>query len=120
MTDWPDVSAVLTVLDEEKHVRAAVESLLGQDYPAGVEVVVALGLSRDRTDEIVKSLSADDPRVTWVDNPSGRTPEGLNRAIAQTSNAIVARVDGHSKVPKDYLRIAVATTRVSPGPRTGR
>src|SRR3954452_11791124 len=109
MTDWPDVSAVLTVLDEEKNVRAAVEALLGQDYPAGVEGVVALGPSRDRTDEIVKSLSADDPRVTWVDNPSGRTPEGLNRAIARTSNAIVARVDGHSKVPKDYLRIAVET-----------
>jgi glycosyltransferase involved in cell wall biosynthesis len=50
--DWPAVSAVLTVLNEERHLRAAVRSLLDQDYPGPVEVVIALGPSRDRTDAV--------------------------------------------------------------------
>jgi hypothetical protein len=42
-----------------------------------------------------------------VRNPSGRTPEGLNKALAASSHPIVARVDGHAELPRDYLRTAV-------------
>src|SRR3954471_8906525 len=105
--DWPPVSVVLTVLNEELHLRAAMAAVLGQDYPAAIEVVMALGPSRDRTDEVAAAITAEDPRVTTVANPSGRTPEGLNRAIAQTRYSVIARVDGHSELPSDYLRIAV-------------
>src|SRR3954453_12378869 len=105
--DWPPVSVVLTVLNEEPYLRAAMAAVLGQDYPAAVEVVIALGPSRDRTDDVAAAISAEDSRVTTVANPSGRTPEGLNRAIAQTRYSVIARVDGHSELPSDYLRIAV-------------
>src|SRR3954453_21537323 len=105
--DWPPVSVVLTVLNEEPYLRAAMAAVLGQDYPAAVEVVIALGPSRDRTDDVAAAITAEDSRVTTVANPSGRTPEGLNRAIAQTRYSVIARVDGHSELPSDYLRIAV-------------
>jgi glycosyltransferase involved in cell wall biosynthesis len=105
--DWPAVSAVLTVLNEERHLRAAVRSLLDQDYPGPVEVVIALGPSRDRTDAVAAELAAADPRVGTVANPSGRTPEGLNRALAVSRHPVVARVDGHAELPRDYLRTAV-------------
>ena len=110
-TDWPAVSIVLTVLNEEPYLRAAMAAVLGQDYPAPVEVVIALGPSRDRTDEVAAAIAAEDPRVSTVPNPSGRTPEGLNRALGQTRYPVVARVDGHSELPLDYLRIAVETLR---------
>ena len=109
--DWPPVSIVLTVLNEEPYLRAAMAAVLGQDYPAPVEVVIALGPSRDATDDVAASIAAADPRVSTVPNPSGRTPEGLNRAIAQTRYPVIARVDGHSELPLDYLRIAVETLR---------
>src|SRR4051794_9665242 len=105
--DWPPVSAVLTVLNEELHLRAAMAAVLGQDYPAAIEVVMALGPSRDRTDEMAAAIAAEDSRVTTLANPSGRTPEGLNRAIAQSRYSVIARVDGHSELPSDYLRVAV-------------
>src|SRR3954451_6093207 len=105
--DWPPVSVVLTVLNEELHLRAAMAAVLGQDYPAAIEVVMALGPSRDRTDEMAAAIAAEDSRVTTLANPSGRTPEGLNRAIAQSRYSVIARVDGHSELPSDYLRIAV-------------
>ena len=68
---WPGVSVVVPVLDEEAHLRAAVSTVLGQDYPGDLEVVLALGPSRDRTDEIAAELAAADDRVRLVPNPTG-------------------------------------------------
>jgi glycosyltransferase involved in cell wall biosynthesis len=107
MTDWPAVSAVLTVLNEERHLRSAITSVLNQDYPGAIEVVIALGPSRDRTDAVAAELVAADPRVSCVSNPSGRTPEGLNKAIAQARYDVIARVDGHAELPPHYVRTAV-------------
>src|SRR3954447_17832268 len=104
---WPAGSAVLTVLNEERHLQHAVASVLGQDYPGEIEVVLALGPSRDKTDQIAAALAADDARVICVHNPSGRTPEGLNMALAASRHPVVARVDGHAELPADYLRVAV-------------
>jgi glycosyltransferase involved in cell wall biosynthesis len=106
-TTWPAVSAILTVLNEERHLRDAIRSVLEQDYPGEIEVVISLGPSRDRTDEVAAELAAADPRVHVVRNPSGRTPEGLNAALAVSSHPVVARVDGHAELPADYLRVAV-------------
>jgi succinoglycan biosynthesis protein ExoA len=102
----PAVSVVLPVLNEERHLRAAVRSVLDQDYSGAVEVVLALGPSKDRSDAVAAELAAD-PRVTLVASPTGRTPNGLNLAIAASHYPIVARVDGHSVIPADYLRNAV-------------
>jgi succinoglycan biosynthesis protein ExoA len=107
VTVWPGVSAVLTVLNEERHLREAVASMLEQDYPGDVELVIALGPSRDGTDTVAAEIAAADPRVQCVKNPSGRTPEGLNKALAVARFPVVARIDGHAELPVDYLRIAV-------------
>jgi succinoglycan biosynthesis protein ExoA len=98
---------VLTVLNEERHLRDAVSSVLEQDYPGDVELVIALGPSRDATNAVAHEIAAADPRVRCVDNPSGRTPEGLNKALALTRFPVVARVDGHAELPPHYLRVAV-------------
>src|SRR5579875_1758686 len=103
----PAVSVVLTVLNEERHLVAAVRSVLDQDYPGDLEVVLALGPSRDRTDAVADRLAGSDPRVHLVHNPSGRTPTGLNLAVAKSRYPIVARVDGHAELPAGYLRTAV-------------
>src|SRR5258707_14737198 len=91
----PAVSVIMPVLDEERHLADAVRHILGQDYPGELEIVIALGPSRDRTDAIAAELCAADPRVRTVPNPSGKTPAGLNAAIAATRHEIVVRVDGH-------------------------
>jgi glycosyltransferase involved in cell wall biosynthesis len=105
--EWPGVSVVLPVLNEQRHLAAAVASVLAQDYPGPLEVVLALGPSTDRTDAVAADLAAADRRVHTVANPTGRTPNGLNAAIAASRYPIVARVDGHSELPRDYLRTAV-------------
>jgi GT2 family glycosyltransferase len=42
-----------------------------------------------------------------IENPSGRTPDGLNAAIAATQHEIVVRIDGHSAIDSNYIREAV-------------
>jgi succinoglycan biosynthesis protein ExoA len=103
----PGVSVVVPVLNEERHLRDAVAEMLQQDYAGPLEVVLALGPSRDRTDEIAAEISAADPRVRLVANPTGRTPAGLNAAIAEASYDVIVRVDGHALVPRDYVATAV-------------
>lgn len=111
LPERPDVSVVLCVLNEEKHVEQAIRQALDQDYPGELELVVALGPSKDGTDQIVDRLVREDPRVRAVRNPDrrGATPAGLNEAIAATRYPVVARIDGHAMLPRDYLRIAVET-----------
>lgn len=97
---------VLPVINEEKHLRPAVLSVLEQDYPGKLTVVLALGPSKDRTDKVAEELSGDG-RVRLVRSPTGRTPDSLNLAIAASDEPIVARVDGHSTLPQGYLTTAV-------------
>lgn len=111
--EWPDVSVIMTVLNEAAHLRAAVDHVRRQDYPGEIEIVIALGPSTDGTETIAADLAATDPRIRTVLNPTGRTPNGLNAALRASKHDVVARVDGHALLPPDYLRIAVETLRAT-------
>jgi glycosyltransferase involved in cell wall biosynthesis len=101
----------MPVRDEERHLPDAVAHVLDQDYPGEVEVVLAVGTSRDRTAEIAADISLRDRRVRVVGNPAGRTPHGLNTAIAAARHGIVVRVDGHGMLSSGYIRRAVEVLR---------
>ncbi|GAA2497600.1 glycosyltransferase family 2 protein [Streptomyces longisporus] len=103
----PAVSVIMPVLDEERHLRGAVQAILAQEYAGEMEVVLALGPSKDRTDEIAAELVASDPRVHTVPNPAGRTPAALNAAIKASRHPIVVRVDGHGMLSPNYIATAV-------------
>ncbi|HZE67593.1 MAG TPA: glycosyltransferase family 2 protein [Sporichthyaceae bacterium] len=103
----PPVAVIMPILNETRHLRAAVAAVQAQDYRGPMEIVLALGPSTDDTDVIAKELAAADPRISTVNNPTGATPCGLNAAIAASTHQIVVRVDGHAILPPDYVRIAV-------------
>jgi len=79
--DYPPVSVVMPVKNEERHLAESVRHVLGQDYPGPFELVLAVGPSADRTEPIARDLAAADPRITVVANPSGRIPAALNAAV---------------------------------------
>ncbi len=111
LEETPLVSVVIPVRDEASHVEAAIDSALQQDYAGDLEVVVADGMSSDGTREILEQISAGNPAVRWVANPTGRTPNGLNIAIEMARGEIIVRCDGHAELPPDYVSTAVATLR---------
>ena len=103
----PAISVILPVLNEEPHLAESVTAILAQDYAGKFEVILALGPSRDRTNKVAEELAARDSRVKLVANPSGKTAAGLNLAIAASENPVIVRVDGHAKIPNNYLSLAV-------------
>ncbi|MEU7183655.1 MULTISPECIES: glycosyltransferase family 2 protein [Streptomyces] len=108
----PAVSVIMPVLNEERHLRDAVRHILEQEYAGEMEVVIALGPSTDRTDEIAAELvaeTASDARakVQTVPNPTGRTPAALNAAIKASRHPVVVRVDGHGMLSPNYIATAV-------------
>jgi GT2 family glycosyltransferase len=105
--EWPAVSVVMPVLNEQRHLAASVAQILGQEYGGELELVIALGPSKDATDRIARKLAFGDPRITLVTNPTGRTPAGLNAAVLAASHDIIARVDGHGVLLPGYMEKAV-------------
>ena len=107
--EYPPVSVVMPVRNEERHLAESVRHVLGQDYPGEFELVLAVGPSADRTEQIARDLAAAEPRLTVVANPTGQIPAALNAALRAARHAVIARVDGHAMLPPGYLRTAVAT-----------
>src|SRR5687767_12642803 len=107
--DFPGVSVVMPVLNEEHHLETAVDHVLTQDYPGDLELVMALGPSHDRTGQVAADIVASDARIRSVINATGATGSGLNLAIRAARHDIIVRVDGHAMLPRDYVRVAVET-----------
>lgn len=105
------VSVILPVLNEEFYLAHTVKAILSQDYAGSIEVILAVGPSRDRTQVIAEQLRASDPRVVLISSPSGRTAAGLNLAIAKSKYPIIVRVDGHAEIPENYISSAVEILR---------
>lgn len=103
----PAISVILPVLNEESHLEGAVLSVLSQDYRGPLEIILALGPSRDRTNEIATKLASQDNRVKLIDSPTGKTAAGLNIALAASKSPVVVRVDGHAQIPKNYISLIV-------------
>ena len=105
--EFPPVSVVMPVRNEERHLAESVRHVLGQDYPGELELVLAVGPSADRTEELARELASAHPRVTVVANPSGKIPAALNAAVRAAAHQVIARVDGHALLPPGYLTTAV-------------
>jgi glycosyltransferase involved in cell wall biosynthesis len=115
----PKISVILPVLNESKYLEEAVNAILDQDFTGEFEIVLAVGPSHDGTENIAKALEKKDSRVVIVANPTGRTAAGLNCALAATRYSIIVRVDGHSKIPKNYLALTYEILKESSAVNVG-
>ena len=105
----PFASVVVPTRNEERSIRACLESLGRQDYPHDrLEVLVLDGGSADRTREIVEEMAAASPvTIRLLDNPARTVPAALNRALEEARGAYLVRVDGHSEPEPSYVRLSV-------------
>ena len=108
---WPDVDVIMPIRNEADDLRTAIDTVLAQEYPGTMSVVLAVGPSDDGTEALARSIAAADDRVLVVDNPVGITPAALNAAIGAGSAPVIVRVDGHSELSDGYVRRAVETMR---------
>ena len=107
-SSFPAVSVILPILNEERDLANCISAILQQDYPSDIEIILALGPSKDKTNQIANQLVAADSRIKLVNNLTGQTAVGLNLAIAAATYEIICRVDGHSEISNSYIKTAVA------------
>jgi succinoglycan biosynthesis protein ExoA len=121
-TTEPFVSLVMPVRNEGRFLRATLEQLLAQDYPADrFEILVADGLSTDDTPDIVRDLQKQHPNLRLLSNPRRWSSAGRNVAITAARGDLIVLVDGHCQVPgRDYLREIVAAFERSGADCVGR
>jgi succinoglycan biosynthesis protein ExoA len=101
----PLVSVVIPMRNEAAHIGRCIDSVLAQDYPAErLEVIVVDG---DSDDDSAGVLQAYGERVRVLRNPSRIVPSAMNIGIRAARGDIVARVDAHTVLAPDYIRLGV-------------
>jgi len=118
----PKVSVIVPCYNEQSTIRSLLEALREQTYPrAGLEVIVADGMSTDGTRAAIIAFQRDFPdlEVRVVDNKNRSIPSGVNRAIEAARGEIILRLDGHSKPYPDYLANTIAAHEASRGANIG-
>lgn len=104
---------MMPVLNEQGYLERSVLSVLAQDVDGPAELILALGPSTDRTNEIARAIAASDTRVRLIENPAADIPIGLNLAIRAAAYPTIVRVDAHSELDPGYTIRALETlTRV--------
>lgn len=94
----PRVSVIVPARNEAAYIVSCVRSVLAQDVPGGLEVIVADGRSTDDTASLAHSAGA-----VVIDNARRITPAGLNAALAAASGEVIVRFDGHAEMPPGYI-----------------
>jgi succinoglycan biosynthesis protein ExoA len=106
-----DVSVLIPVRNEERHIREAVAAMQAQQLDGTFELLFADGNSQDRTREILLELAQRDPRIRVLDNPRGQTASALNVCLRAAGGEFVARMDAHTYYPRHYLAAGVERLR---------
>jgi len=99
-----DVSVLIPVLNEERHLAAAVAAMRKQEVDGTIELLFIDGRSEDASRAILEEISAQDPRIRVLDNPARRTAAGLNVGLRAARGTYIARMDAHAYYPERYLQ----------------
>lgn len=103
-----DVSVLVPVLNEARHLHDAVGGMLAQTYRGSMEFLFIDGGSTDGSRTIIDEHAQLDHRIRLLDNPDVTTPRALNRGLQAATGEFVARMDAHTRYPPDYIAAGVA------------
>lgn len=115
------ISYVMPVKNEQRYLEKAIQSILNQPLPEHYkkEIVLSVAPSTDKTKSIAKKLLEKHPEITLIENPTGGTSAGLNKAISQASGNIIIRVDAHSELSLDYSSIGIEVLKETKAANVG-
>src|ERR1044071_7930744 len=110
--DAPLISVCVPARNEERNIRACVESILAQDYP-NFEVIVLDDRSTDRTGEILSDLTSQENNLTIIhgtDLPKGWAgkPHALFQAAAIAGGEWLCFVDADTFLSPSTLSACYA------------
>ena len=102
----PKISVIVPCFNEESTIAGLLEAIRNQSVSlADLEVVIADGMSTDKTRQIIEQYTRDSHHMSLylIDNPLRIIPAALNRAIEVSKGDFVVRLDAHSAPTLDYV-----------------
>jgi succinoglycan biosynthesis protein ExoA len=110
LEEFPFITIVVPVQNEERFISSTIGQLLNQDYAKErFEIIVADGLSKDQTRKIVQDISTRHPNVRLLDNPGLLPSSGRNVGFKNGKGDIFLVVDGHCYMPTNQLLMNIVT-----------
>lgn len=105
----PTVSVIMPVSNAALTLERAIQSILNQTYANVTQIILAIGPSDDSTMNVAQKCQLLDRRIHIIENDSGLTAIGLNKAATCATGDYLARVDSHCRIPDDYIARALKT-----------
>lgn len=96
----PKISIIMPMRNMAAYVRAALESLLAQDWD-NLEIVVVDDGSTDNSADIVRSIN--DPRIRLVPGPQRGIAAALNAGLENATGELFCRCDSDDWYPPNRL-----------------
>lgn len=109
----PLVSVVMPSLNQAEFIAAAIDSVLGQDYPA-IELIVADGASSDGTPALLARRAAADARLRWTSAADDGPAQALNRALGGVRGTLVGWLNSDDLYAPGAVARAVAAFAAHP------
>jgi len=98
-----EISVIMPVFNAERHLRACLESVLGQSLRE-IEVVCVNDGSADGSLRILQELAAKDGRICVIDRPNGGAAIARNAALDVARGEYIAFMDADDLYPaRDVL-----------------
>lgn len=93
MNKKPLVSVVMSVFNDDKYVRRAIESILNQTLK-DIEFIIINDASRDNSLKTIRSYVRKDKRIRLINNPRElRLAPSLNLGVSHAKADLIARMD---------------------------
>ncbi len=109
-----DVSVVMAVRNEARHIEACLDSIFQQRLDGiTMEVLVVDGVSDDGTRELLRRPMETEPRLRILENPFQRVSYGLNIGMRASRGRHIVRMDAHAIYESDYVQQCVAVLRAT-------
>lgn len=121
-SEFPFVSVVLPVRNEEAFIERCLTAVAAQDYPRTcMEILVVDGISQDETRRLACQTLTRAETYAWkiVDNPERYVSNALNRGIAAARGEVIVRVDAHTLLAPDYVTRCINALRATGADNVG-
>ncbi len=102
LLQYPSLSVLIAAFNEEEQIQECVESVLKQEYPGELEIIVIDDGSTDSTLSVLKSLSL--PQLKIIEANHGGKANALNLGLHAAKHDLVVTIDADTYLYRNALQ----------------